>query len=67
MEAGIVYAVMAGLFWGTSPVLVKRGLVHSNVSVATLLQQATILITLIGAALMEGVFYNVSLSSIAIM
>ncbi len=67
METGIVYAVIAGLFWGTSPVLVKRGLVRSNVSVATLLQQATILITLVGAALAEGAFQNQSISSPAIM
>lgn len=54
METGIFYALGAGLFWGTSPVLVKRGLVHADVSAATLYQQATILLTLLGAALFEG-------------
>jgi transporter family protein len=54
MEAGILYAVIAGLFWGSSPVLVKRGLVQSDVSAATLYQQATILLTLILAAIIEG-------------
>ena len=38
METGIAYALAAALFWGTSPVLVKRGLRHSNVSAAVLLQ-----------------------------
>ncbi len=56
MQTGIVYAIMAGLFWGTSPVLVKRGLVHSDVSAATLLQQSSILLTLILFALFEGSF-----------
>jgi len=54
METGIFYALAAGLFWGTSPVLVKRGLAHASVSAATLWQQATILLTLFCAALMEG-------------
>jgi transporter family protein len=46
--------VIAGLFWGSSPVLVKRGLVGSDVSAATLYQQATILLTLVLAAVLEG-------------
>lgn len=54
METGILYAVAAGLLWGSSPVLVKRGLVRSDVSAATLYQQATILVTLVSAALLEG-------------
>jgi transporter family protein len=54
METGIVYAVVAGLFWGSSPVLVKRGLVHADVSAATLYQQTTILLTLVLAAVVEG-------------
>ncbi len=54
METGIFYAIVAGLFWGTSPVLVKRGLVHADVSAATLYQQATILATLLVAALVDG-------------
>src|SRR5581483_8924011 len=52
METGIVYALIAGFFWGTSPVLVKRGLTGADVSAATLYQQATILATLLGAALL---------------
>ena len=54
MEMGIVYALCAGVFWGTSPVLLKRGLAHADVSAATLYQQATILLTLCFSALLEG-------------
>jgi transporter family protein len=54
METGILYAVVAGIFWGASPVLVKRGLLGSDVSAATLYQQATILLTLMLAAVIEG-------------
>jgi drug/metabolite transporter (DMT)-like permease len=54
MESGIIYALCAGLFWGTSPVLVKRGLASADVSAATLYQQATILLTLLVSALFEG-------------
>src|ERR1044072_212783 len=54
MEMGVFYALCAGVFWGTSPVLVKRGLVGANVSAATLYQQATILLTLCVSALLEG-------------
>jgi len=54
MESGIIYALCAGIFWGTSPVLVKRGLAGADVSAATLYQQATILLTLLVAALLEG-------------
>lgn len=54
MEMGVIYALGAGLFWGSSPVLVKRGLAGADVSAATLYQQATILVTLCAAALLEG-------------
>jgi drug/metabolite transporter (DMT)-like permease len=53
LETGVLYAIIAGVLWGTSPVLVKRGLVHSDVSSATLIQQAVILCTLIGLTLFE--------------
>jgi drug/metabolite transporter (DMT)-like permease len=68
METGILYAVIAGLFWGTSPVLVKRGLVGADVSAATLVQQATILFTLVFFTLFEGslITGQVSQTSIAV-
>lgn len=67
MQAGILYAVMAGLFWGTSPVLVKWGLVNSDVSAATLIQQAAILLTLILFALMEGSVAAGQVSTVAML
>lgn len=54
METGILYALIAGLFWGTSPVLIKRGLARSDVSAATLYQQAATLLTLVLAAALEA-------------
>jgi len=65
VKTGILYAIVAGVFWGTSPVLVKRGLVHADVSAATLYQQATILVTLIAAALIEGELFAGNISSLA--
>jgi uncharacterized membrane protein len=67
METGILYAVIAGLFWGTSPVLVKRGLVGSNVSTATLVQQAAILFTLILFTLLEGSMAAGQISRVSIL
>jgi len=66
MEMGVLYAVIAGLLWGTSPVLVKRGLAHSNVSAATLIQQATILLTLVVAALLAGDLFAGNISRLAL-
>jgi len=67
METGILYALVAGLFWGTSPVLVKRGLVNSNVSAATLYQQATILVTLAISAILEGDLFDGKISTLAVL
>jgi transporter family protein len=67
METGIVYALIAGLFWGTSPVLVKRGLAHASVSAATLYQQGTILLTLVCSALLEGDLFAGKIAPIAIL
>lgn len=64
METGIFYAIIAGLFWGSSPVLVKRGLVGSDVSAATLYQQGTILMTLILAAIIEGDLWTQRMASL---
>jgi len=67
METGVLYALIAGLFWGTSPVLVKRGLVHASVSAATLIQQTTILVTLLAAALLEGDLFSGNISRLALV
>ena len=47
METGIAYALAAALCWGTSPVLVKRGLRHSNISAAVLLQSVGSVLVLV--------------------
>ena len=62
-----MYALIAGLFWGTSPVLVKRGLVNSNVSAATLYQQAAILFSLILFTLFEGNLFSGRISQTAVL
>ena len=67
METGVLYALIAGLFWGTSPVLVKRGLVQASVSAATLIQQATILLTLLVAALLEGDLFKGNVSRLTLI
>ncbi|MGE5818299.1 MAG: DMT family transporter [Deltaproteobacteria bacterium] len=67
METGIMYALIAGLFWGTSPVLVKRGLADSNVSAATLYQQAAILFTLIIFTLFERNLFSGKISPTAVL
>jgi bacterial/archaeal transporter family protein len=67
METGILYAVIAGLLWGTSPVLVKRGLVNSDVSAATLTQQAAILFTLILFTLLEGSLATGQISTVSML
>jgi drug/metabolite transporter (DMT)-like permease len=67
METGIIYALCAGLFWGTSPVLVKRGLAGADVSAATLYQQATILLTLLVSALLEGDLFAGKIPSVAVL
>lgn len=45
LENGIIYALMAGLFWGITPLLLKKGMTQSNVSTATLVQQSVIVLT----------------------
>jgi transporter family protein len=67
METGVLYALIAGLFWGISPVVVKRGLAQANVSAATMIQQATILLTLVIAALVEGDVFKGNISRPALL
>jgi len=58
MKLGILYAIIAALIWGTSPVLVKRGLRRSNVSAAVLLQQFGAMLTL--SAILLTPFHGLS-------
>ncbi len=63
METGILHAVIAGFFWGTSPILVKRG----DVSAATLIQQAAILFTLILFTLLESSAATGQISTVSML
>lgn len=39
LQIGIAYALLAGVLWGLSPLLLKRGIRYTNVSNATLVEQ----------------------------
>ena len=54
LENGIIYALMAGLFWGITPLLLKKGMTHSSVSTATLVQQSVIVLTVFIVAVGQG-------------
>ncbi len=54
LENGIIYALMAGLFWGITPLLLKKGMTLSNVSTATLVQQLVIVLTVFIIAVGQG-------------
>ncbi len=54
LENGIIYALMAGLFWGITPLLLKSGMALSNVSTATLVQQVVIVLTVSIVAAVRG-------------
>lgn len=47
IQLGIVYALAAGVLWGLVPLLVKRGLVRSDVNAAVTLQQFAAVGTLV--------------------
>jgi DME family drug/metabolite transporter len=51
LRIGIAYALLSGVLWGFGPLLLKRGMKHSDVSAATLIQQhvAVVLLGLLAA------------------
>ena len=59
---GIVYALIAGILWGIGPLLLKKGLTHSNVSTAILIEQSVSVITLASLAGIQGELLGVGLS-----
>lgn len=67
MDVGIIYALLASLLWGASPVLVKRGLANASVSAATLYQQAAILLTLACSAIVEGDLLDGNIAPVAVI
>lgn len=58
---GIIYALLAGALWGVAPLLLKRGMILSNVSAATLVQQFANVLTLVAVAAVEGGTFGVDL------
>ena len=50
LETGLLYALLAGIFWGISPLFLKKGMIRSNVSAATVIQQGVIVAILAAIA-----------------
>ncbi len=54
LQIGIAYALLAGVLWGLSPLLLKRGIRYTHVSNATLVQQHVAVLLLAGLAAYYG-------------
>jgi len=54
LQTGIAYALLAGVLWGLSPLLLKRAIKHTNVSNATLVEQSVAVVLLTGLAIQNG-------------
>jgi uncharacterized membrane protein len=54
LQTGIVYALLSGILWGISPLLLKRGLKYADVSTATLIEQCVSVVFLAGLAVYSG-------------
>ena len=54
LQTGITYALLAGTLWGISPLMLKRGLRHADVSTATLIEQCVSVVFLTLLALYSG-------------
>jgi uncharacterized membrane protein len=63
---GIFYALLAGALWGVAPLFLKKGMIHSDVGTATLVQQCANVLTLIGIGAVEGEMFGVELPSRAL-
>lgn len=63
LQIGITYALLAGLLWGVGPLLLKRGMKHSNVSAATLIQQHVSVVLLGLLAAFRGDLVELDFSS----
>ena len=62
IETGIIYALIAGIIWGVDPLLLKKGMINSNVSTATLTMQIVSVLTLSAATAFQGEFHFTGLS-----
>jgi uncharacterized membrane protein len=54
LQTGIAYALLAGVLWGLSPLLLKRAIKYTNVSNATLVEQYVAVLLLVGLAAHSG-------------
>lgn len=54
LQMGIFHALLAGTLWGIGPLLLKRGMVLSNVSTATLVEQHVSVIFLVILGAIQG-------------
>jgi len=54
LQTGIAYALLAGVLWGLTPLLLKRAIKYTSVSNATLVEQHVAVILLAGLAAYSG-------------
>jgi uncharacterized membrane protein len=54
LQTGVAYALLAGILWGLTPLLLKRAIKHTNVSNATLVEQHVAVALLAGLAAHKG-------------
>jgi len=54
LQTGMVYALVAGVLWGVSPLVLKRALKYTHVGTATLVQQNVSIILLAGLGFYSG-------------
>ncbi len=66
LQIGICYALLAGILWGIGPLLLKRGMTLSNVSTATLIEQAVSVTILLALVVASGELFRPDISSEAI-
>jgi uncharacterized membrane protein len=63
LQTGIAYALLAGVLWGLSPLLLKRAIKYTNVSNATLVEQYVAVLLLVGLAAHSGEIVAADLTS----
>lgn len=54
LQTGIAYALLAGVLWGLTPLLLKRAIKYTNVSNATLVEQHVAVFLLASLAIYNG-------------
>ncbi len=62
LQTGVAYALLAGVLWGLTPLLLKRGIRYTNVSNATLVEQHIAVLLLVGLAAYYGEIGSLDIS-----